>query len=75
MNTVEIGTKNHYVMASELYKYILHTVNNMSGLGFIGEDVGKHLIRSILAMALYLSKWPVSTIMLLGRWCGNDSLL
>ena len=52
-----------------------HTVDNMSGLGFKGKDVGTHSIRSSFAMALYLSKRAISTIMLLGRWCSDAFLL
>lgn len=52
-----------------------HTVDNMSGLGFTGKDVGTHSIRSSFAMALYLSKRAISTIMLLGRWCSDAFLL
>ena len=55
--------------------YLRHTVNNMSGLGFTGDDVGTHLIRLSLAMALYLAKITVATIMLLGRWCSDAFLL
>ena len=47
----------------------------MTGLGFTGADVGNHSIRSALAMALYLSKRLISTIMLLGRWSSDAFLL
>ena len=47
----------------------------MTGLGFEGKETGTHSIRSSLAMALYLSKRPVSTIMLLGRWSSDAFLL
>ena len=47
----------------------------MPGLGFKGNDVGIHSIRSRLAIVLYLSKRPVSTIMLLGRWYSDSFLL
>ena len=58
-----------------MLKHLQHTVNNTSGLGFTSDDVGTHSIRSSLAMALYLAKRPVSTIVLLGRWCSNVFLL
>ena len=58
-----------------MLKQIRHTVNNMSGLGFTGEEVGTHSIRASLAMALYLSKRAISTIMLLGRWSSDAFLL
>ena len=54
---------------------IRHTVNNMDGLGFTGAEVGTHSIRSSLAMALYLAKRPITTIMLLGRWSSDAFLL
>ena len=47
----------------------------MSGLGFSGKDVGTHSIRSSLAMALYIAKLPVTTIMLLGHWSSNAFFL
>ena len=43
-------------------------------LGFDGSRVGTHAIYSSLAMALYLAKRAVSTIMLIGRW-GSDAFL
>jgi len=70
-----VGKKTHFVKASEMYEQIKATVNTMSGLGFTGDDVGNHSIRSALAMALYLSKRAISTIMLLGRWSSDAFLL
>ena len=55
--------------------HIQHTVDNMSGLGFTGKEVGTHSIRSSFAMALYLARRPVSTIMLMGRWSSDAFLL
>ena len=55
--------------------HLKHTVSNMEDVGVTGEEVGAHSIRSSLAMALYLSWRPVSTIMLLGRWGSNACLL
>ena len=75
VNTVFIGSKRHYVTANEMFKHIRHTVDNSSGLGFSGNDVGTHSIRSSFAMALYLARRPVSTIMLLGRWSSDAFLL
>ena len=75
VNVVSIDNKNHYIKAAETFKHISHTVDNMEGLGFTGKDVGNHSIRSSLAMALYLAKRPISTIMLLGRWCSDAFLL
>ena len=39
-----------------MMRHLKHTVDNMSGLGFTGREVGTHSIRSSLAMALYLKK-------------------
>lgn len=43
-------------------------------LGFGTDDVGTHSLRSGAAMAMYLAKEPVYTIMLLGRW-SSDAFL
>lgn len=43
-------------------------------LGFGPERVGTHSLRSGAAMAMYLAKEPVYTIMLLGRW-SSDAFL
>ena len=75
VNTVRTGKTNKYVTRKEMLQHLRHTVNNMTGLGFTGDDVGTHSIRSSLAMALYLAKRPVSTIMLIGRWCSDAFLL
>ena len=75
VNAVLIGEKRHYISSTEMFRHLRHTVDNMGGLGFSGKDVGTHSIRSSLAMALYLAKRPVSTIMLLGRWCSDAFLL
>ena len=58
-----------------MLKHLSNTVDNMHGLGFPGKEVSTHSIRSSLAMALYLAKRPVCTIMLLGRWCSDAFLL
>ena len=55
--------------------HLRNTVDNMSGLGVKANDVGTHSIRSSFAMALYLAKRPVSTIMLMGRWSSDAFLL
>ena len=75
VNAVLIGEKRHYISSTEMFRHLRHTVDNMGGLGFSGKDVGTHSIRSSLAMALYLAKRPVSTIILLGRWCSDAFLL
>ena len=70
-----VGSKIHYVTRHEMMQHLKQTVNNMSGLGFTGDNVGTHSIRSSLAMALYLKKRMVSTIILIGRWCSDAFLL
>ncbi len=37
-------------------------------LGIAKLEVGTHLLRSGVAMAMYLGECPVYTIMLIGRW-------
>ena len=75
INTVLIGKKIDYITRDNMRNHLRHTVDNMSGLGFTEKDVGTHSIRSSLAMALYLKRRPVSTIMLLGRWSSDAFLL
>eukprot|EP00956_Cyclotella_meneghiniana_P033328 scaffold95026_cov46-Cyclotella_meneghiniana.AAC.3 len=43
-------------------------------LGFNSNDVGTHSNRAGFAMMMYLSKTPVYTIMLLGRWLSDAFL-
>ena len=75
INVVQVGEKLQYVTREQMLQHLRHTVNNMTGLGFDGTEVGTHSIRSSLAMALYLAKRPISTIMLLGRWSSDAFLL
>ena len=75
VNAVLVGKTIHFITRDEMMRHLKHTVNNMTGLGFTGDDVGTHSIRSSLAMALYLKRRPVSTIMLLGRWSSDAFLL
>ena len=75
INAGQLGKKIYYVKREYLMTHLKYTVNNMEGLGFTGEEVGTHSIRSSLAMALYLARRPVSTIMLLGRWSSDAFLL
>ena len=70
-----VGKTTHYVTDKEMFKHLGNAVDNMTGLGFTGKQVGTHSIRSILAMALYLARRSVPTIMLLGRWCSDAFLL
>ena len=75
VNAVVVGKQCHYIKAAEMYNHITNTVNITTGLGFTEDSVGNHSIRSSLAMALYLAKQAVSTIMLVGRWCSDAFLL
>ena len=43
-------------------------------LGIKKEDVGTYLIRLGAAMAMYLGKCPIYTIMMIGRW-SSDAFL
>ena len=75
VNVVVVGKTLHRITRNEMLEHLQHTVNNMTGLGFKGKDVGTHSIRSSLAMALYLKKRSIFTIMLLGRWRSDAFLL
>ena len=44
-------------------------------LGIKAKEVGTHLIRSGAAMSMYLGKYPVYTIMMIGRWSSDAFLL
>ncbi len=44
------------------------------GLGINKEDIGTHSIRSGAAMAMYLEKCAVYTIMLIGQWLSDAFL-
>ena len=70
-----VGNRCHYIEVAEMYDHITNTVNNTRVLGFTGDDVGNHSIRSSLAMTLYLAKRSVSTIMLIGCWSSDAFLL
>ena len=43
-------------------------------LGFKGDDIGTHSIRSGAAMAMYLAEVPTFSIMMIGRW-SSDAFL
>ena len=58
-----------------MMRHLNSVVDSMPGLSFTGKDVGTHSIRASLAMALYLKKRMVSTIMLIGRWSSDAFLL
>ena len=58
-----------------MLRQIRTTVDFMSRIGFIGKDTGTHSIRSSPAMALYLKKRMISTIMLIRRWSSDAFLL
>ena len=44
-------------------------------LGIKAEEVGTHSIRSGAAISMYLGECPVYTIMIIGRWSSDASLL
>ena len=75
VNIFKVCKEFGYVTRDDMLQHLRHTVDNMTGLGFTGEEVGTHSIRSSLAMALYLARRPVTTIMLLGRWSSDAFLL
>ena len=77
VNAFHLGNKIKYITSKALLKHIRMTVDviGKSVLGFSGKDVGTHSIRSSLAMALYLQRKQISTIMLIGRWSSDAFLL
>ena len=75
LNVVKVGRPLVSINRDDMLKHLRHTVDNVTGLGLIGDDVDTHSIRSSLAMALYSSERPVSTIIKLYIWCSDESLL
>ena len=75
VNVVLVGKKCHYIKAADMYTHITNTVNDTTRLGFTGDDLGNQSIRSSLAIALYLARRVVSTIILIGRWSSDAFLL
>jgi len=53
---------------------IAATIIGEQNLGFHPNELGTHSIRSGAAMAMYLTRTPVYTIMLIGRW-SSDAFL
>ena len=65
------------ILSVEVMLHIRATVNTIGKkiLGFTGDDVGTHSIRSSCAMQMYLQGAMVYTIMLQGRWSSDAFLL
>ena len=61
-------------------KQVINSLRDMVGvmgeshLGISKKEIGTHSIRSGVAMAMYLGKCPVYTIMLIGWWSSNAFL-
>lgn len=66
----------HFFSGPELLKKLrlAATAIGPDSLGFTAADIGLHSARSGAAMAMYLAKVPVFTIMLLGQWSSNAFL-
>lgn len=77
VNIVRIGKNNCYVTAKQIAVHLRTTVNfiGKAKLGFTGDEVGTHSVRSSFAMLLYLAKVRTPTLMLLGRWASDAVLL
>jgi hypothetical protein len=61
-------------------KQVANALRNVVGaidkdaLGILKDKIRTHSVRSGSAMAMYLGKCPVYTIMLIGRWSGDAFL-
>ncbi len=68
--------KIHYISGSQLLKQLRLAAAALGKdiLGFSPKDLGLHSARSGAAMAMFLARVPVYTIMLLGRW-SSDAFL
>ena len=71
-----ITKKNKLITAITALAALRRTVTRMGKdrLGYTADEMGTHSIRSGTAMAMYLDRTPVYTIMLLGRW-SSDAFL
>ena len=76
VNTYQVGDKLVQITSANVRVALRQSVLSIGQdkLGFGPDDVGTHSIRSGAAMAMYLAKEPVYTIMLLGRW-SSDAFL
>ena len=76
INSFRSCSKTHEVSGEDM-KHALRAAAFIFGkdkLGFNTDEIGTHSIRSGAAMAMYLDKVPVYTIMLIGRW-SSDAFL
>jgi hypothetical protein len=70
------NNKIHKFTGTELLKRLRLAATSVGPdiLGFTAEQIGLHSARSGAAMAMYLARVPVFTIMLLGRWSSEAFL-
>jgi hypothetical protein len=63
----------HYFSGTELLRCLRLATTSIGSdiLGFSAKEKGLHSARSGAAMAMYLTRVPVFTIMLLGRWSSD----
>jgi hypothetical protein len=76
ISAVQISSKLTHVMSTNMISALGDAVEAIGEdrFGIKNEEVSTHLIRSGVAMAMYLGKCPVYTIMLIGRW-SSDAFL
>ena len=69
VNTIFIDNKISIISLSSVRTKLLSAVNNIGidKLGFKGKDIGRHSVRSEVAMEMYLAKIPNFSIMMTGR--------
>jgi hypothetical protein len=60
-------------VALKLLRQFVSSIDYVA-LGLDPKEIGLHSCRSSSAMAMYINKVPVYTIMLLGRWSSDASL-
>ena len=77
VNTFKSGHRLLRIPSKDILQKIRATVTAIGSdiLGFKAHEVGTHSVRSSCAMALYLAKALVVTIMHVGRWSSDAFLL
>jgi hypothetical protein len=77
VNTYFDNGKHYLITGSMLLKQLRRATSALGKdtLGFSADEIGLHSARSGAAMAMYLAKVPVFTIMLIGRWSSDAFLL
>ena len=68
--------RTEFITSNQILQSLRWAVDELGvdRLGFSSLEIGCHSIRSGAAMAMYLKKFAVFTIMLQGRWCSDAFL-